>query len=453
MAFLVTAGCKDVAAQQPTRHYPPDTPATRHFGRAASTLGLGEAGPYLFDRYWLQRDYTRISFQTIGDNLKPSSWAWDNDPFQTNEIGHPYHGSILFNAFRSNGFQFWPSAAAAFAGSYLWESFAENQAPAPNDFINTGFGGMVLGEMTHRMSGKLVNNRSRGFMRQVNEVLAMLINPSEGLTRLTTGKWGRPAAPDEMDATPMSIDLEGGMRKYSPDHSNPFSDGSFRFYGRLHLLYGSPYNDLRSPFSNLHLTVEVGQDDSSRVNIVSVYGSLTGLRLHLFGLEQVAVLSANYDYINNEAFFYSAQSVQMNLYSGFRLAGPFSVNMQLAAGPVILAAVPDGYLFEGRNYDYGPGLAFHASASIFIGSRFHYYFTYRGGWMSTVNGNSDGYFLHAITNEAGFRLVDNLSLVVEYGYFGLHGAYRHYNTVDRTYPYLRSAIRWGFGFREPGARR
>ncbi|HLI92082.1 MAG TPA: DUF3943 domain-containing protein, partial [Puia sp.] len=338
--------------------------APRNFGRAALTFGLGEAGPFLFDRYWLQRDYARISFQSIGYNLKPSSWAWDDDPFQTNEFGHPYHGSIFFNALRSNGYGFWQSAAAAFAGSYLWESFAENQAPAPNDFINTGFGGMVLGEMTHRMAGKLVKNRSRGIQRQANEFLALLINPSEGLTRIVTGRWGRPAPVSEYDATPMSIDVEGGIRKYSPDHANPFSDGRFAVYGRLHLLYGSPYQDLNTPFSNLHITIEAGQDDSSKVNIVSVYGSLTGWKLHLAGRQQAAVVSANYDYINNEAFFYSAQSIRMNFYSDFALPARIRINTQLAAGPVILAAVPDGYLFEGRDYDYGPGLAIHASATV-----------------------------------------------------------------------------------------
>lgn len=441
------AGITLARAQPTVRPVSMDTAAaTRNFGRAALTFGLGEAGPYLFDRYWLQRDYARISLQSLGENLKPSSWAWDNDPFQTNEIGHPYHGSIFFNALRSNGYGFWQSTAAAFAGSYLWETFAENQAPAPNDFINTGFGGMVLGEMTHRMAGKLVNNGGRGMRRQASEIMALFINPSEGFTRIITGKWGRPASTGDWDPTPMSIDVEGGMRKYNPDHTNPFSNGRFTVYGRLHLLYGSPYEDLHTPFSNLQVTMEAGQDDSSKVNIVSVYGSLAGWKLHLGGGQQVAAVSANYEYINNEAFFYSAQSIRMNLYSDFLLPGRIRISTQLAAGPIILAAVPDEYLFDGRDYDYGPGLAVHASADVLQGDRLHYNISYRGNWMYTANGNSSRYFLHVITNEAGVRLVDNLSLVLEYGYFSLYGSYHHYNTVDKTYPYVRFAVRWRLDF-------
>ena len=130
----------------------------KYFSRAAGELVLAQAAPFLFDRYITRKAYARISFGSIGHNLQPSSWTWDDDGFQTNQIGHPFHGSLFFNAFRSNGYSFWQSVPAAFAGSYIWETFAENQAPSPNDFINTGFGGIVLGEMTHRMSARLVNN-------------------------------------------------------------------------------------------------------------------------------------------------------------------------------------------------------------------------------------------------------------------------------------------------------
>ena len=30
-------------------------------------------------------------------------WEWDEDSFQTNMFGHPYHGGLYFNAARSNG--------------------------------------------------------------------------------------------------------------------------------------------------------------------------------------------------------------------------------------------------------------------------------------------------------------------------------------------------------------
>lgn len=419
---------------------------TRHFQRAATTLLLAEATPFLFDRYIANKDYARISFSTIGYNLKPSSWTWDDDGFQTNQIGHPFHGSLFFNAFRSNGYSFWQSVPAAFAGSYIWETFSENQPPAPNDFINTGFGGVVLGEMTHRMTARLLNNHSRGLKRQVNEVLAMLINPSNGFSRITSGQWGRPSGPPTAeDSIPMGIELQAGLRKYNVNNTNPFRDGKFGVYGRIHLLYGDPYQYLREPFSNLHITAEFGQDDSSKVNVISVYGSLTGWMIHSEKFRHVAVLSANYDYINNAAFFYSGQSIRMNLYSEFPLRHDLVIHTVIAAGPVILAAVPDHYLYKTRDYDYGPGIAFSSSAGLGLAGRFYYNVTYRGGWMHTTDGIATGYFLQALTNEISLRTVDNTFIVMESGYFNLHGNYSHYQTVDKTYPYLRLSVRWRLG--------
>jgi len=419
---------------------------THHFQRAAATLALAEASPFLFDRYVANKEYARISFSTVGYNLKPSSWTWDDDGFQTNQIGHPFHGSLFFNAFRSNGYSFWQSVPAAFAGSYIWETFSENQPPAPNDFINTGFGGVVLGEMTHRLTDRLLNNHSRGLNRQVNEILAMLINPSNGFTRLTSGQWGKPPITlTAEDSIPMGIELQTGLRKYNVNNTNPFRDGKFGLYGRIHLLYGDPYKYLSQPFSNLHITAEFGQDDSSKVNIVSVYGSLTGWIIHSAKFRHVAVLSANYEYINNAAFFYSGQSIRMNLFSEFPIRRNLVIHTAIAAGPVILAAVPDHYLYKTRDYDYGPGIAFSLSGGFTLAGRLSYNVTYRGGWMHTTDGIATNYYLQAFTNEISIRTIGNAFLVMESGYFNLHGNYSHYETIDKTYPYLRLSARWRLG--------
>src|SRR3569833_3006343 len=109
----------------------------RNFGRSTFEFGLGETVSWVLDHYVSRESWANISFKSMGHNFKPSSWAWDNDEFQTNQIGHPFHGSIFFNSFRSNGYNFWQSVPASFAGSYVWETLGETQAPSINDFINT----------------------------------------------------------------------------------------------------------------------------------------------------------------------------------------------------------------------------------------------------------------------------------------------------------------------------
>lgn len=429
--------------------------------RASGELLLAGVAPFLFDRYITRQDYARISWQSVGHNLSPGSWEWDYDGFQTNQIGHPYHGSVFFNSFRSNGYGFWASAGAAFAGSYLWETFSENQAPAPNDFINTGFGGAILGETTHRLAGKLVNNNSRGLKRQAAEVLAFLINPMNGFNRIVSGRWGKPvicypaagSGPGAMplggnggacpfDPTPLRVELDAGMRKYGANGAHVFRDGRYGIYGRVRMNYGDPSTDRRTPFSNISIAVEAGQDDSAAINVVTVYGSLTGWALRLGKSRQVLVLSANYDYFHNAAFLYSGQSIRANLFSHFVIGGKSGVDVSLGGGPVVLAAVPNSYLFHTRDYDYGPGLAYNAGGRLDLAGRLSYSLHYRGGWMKTINGNGSHYFLHAATNEVSVRILPDCSLSGELGYFALRGEYAHFAAVSRVYPYLRVSLRF-----------
>jgi hypothetical protein len=435
---------------------PPDTVAkTKHFGRAAIELGLAEVVPWTFDKFLKKAPYANISFKTVAHNLNPGSWAWDNDNFQTNQFGHPYQGSLFFSSFRSNGYSFWQAAPAAFVGSYIWESTAENQAPAPNDFINTGFGGIVLGEMTYRMSNKIINEHASGLKRQKQEVLAFVVNPMNGLTRLLNGKWGKVKFEDDpnvpgpvVDSSKISAEFDLGGRKFSVRGGGPMNTGGkFGWYSRASLLYGNRYDDYKTPFSNILVTAEFGQDDSTKVNVISVYGSLTGWLIESNSeVRHIAIISANYDYIHNEAFFYGGQSVKMNLYSEFKLDDDFKLNTAVGAGPVVLAAIPDPYLYKGRNYDYGPGFAVNGMAGIGVDDHLFLSVNYRGGFMETLNGNSSHYFLHTVTGELSFKIVDGLSLAGEGGYFRLNGTFKNYADIAKTYPYLRTSVRYAVDF-------
>jgi len=412
------------------------------FGRAAIELGAAELTPFIIDRYIRNMDYAHISWQTVGHNLKPNSWAWDNDGFQTNQFGHPYHGSLFFNAFRTNGYSFWQSAPVAFVGSYLWETFAENQAPAPNDFINTSLGGIILGEMTYRLSNKIINNHSRGFKRQASEVFALIINPMNGINRILDGKWGKVSRnTTEQDSSKVRAEFDLGLRKFNVNNANVFRSGHFGWFARARLLYGTPFEDFKTPFSNINITAELGKDDSTLLNVVSVYGSITGWKVFTSSqAKHLAILSANY--IHNAAFFYGGQSIKFNLYSEFTPTKKLKINTTVGAGPVILGAVPDDYKFQGRNYDYGPGFGINGGGKITVMDHFSAGINYRGGWLITLNGNPSHYFLHAVSSEIGYTFVNNFSIFMEPGFFSLKGIYNNYPDVNRTYPYLRLSARY-----------
>ncbi|HEY0244665.1 MAG TPA: DUF3943 domain-containing protein [Mucilaginibacter sp.] len=424
----------------------------KRFGRASIQLGLAEVLPWTFDKFLKRAPYANISFKSAAHNLKPSSWTWDQDNFQTNQFGHPYHGSLFYSAFRANGYSFWQAAPATFVGSYLWETFGEKDPPAPNDLINTGFGGVVLGEMTYRLSNKIINKHRRGFRRQLDEVLALLINPMNGLTRILDGKWGKVANPniitiDEEDSSEIGAEFDMGLRKFNNNDISVLKTGHLGWYGRARLLYGTPYENYKTPFSNISITAEFGQDDSTKVNIISVYGSLTGWLIQsTSSVKHLAIISANYDYIHNSAFFYGGQSVKLNLFSEFVLDKGIKLNTAVGAGPVILAAIPDPYIFNGRNYDYGPGFAINGSAGLNIDGHLFYSVNYRGGWMETLNGNSSHYFLHTVTTEFSYMFIKGLAVSAEAGYFALNGTYKNYPDQDKRYPYLRTSLRYSVNF-------
>ena len=132
------------------------------------------------------RDDYRISIESIRRNLH-SSWTTDSDPFRTNQLGHPYQGSVYHGFARSAGLDFWPSLGLTFAGSAGWEIAGENTKPSRNDQVASGIGGSFLGEPLYRMANLLLENGGNMPARW-REALAAVISPANGFNRLVYGK-------------------------------------------------------------------------------------------------------------------------------------------------------------------------------------------------------------------------------------------------------------------------
>ena len=148
------------------RHYTSDSTLLqprRPWKAALETFGLNML-VWSFDRYIVKEDWAYINGHTIKSNFKKGP-VWDTDQFTTNLFSHPYHGSLYFNAARSNGMNFWQSAPFAAGGSLMWEFFMENEPPSINDMLATTFGGIELGEITYRLSDLFIDNRSSGAER------------------------------------------------------------------------------------------------------------------------------------------------------------------------------------------------------------------------------------------------------------------------------------------------
>lgn len=418
----------------------------QHFWRAAGTLMLTEAIPLVYDRYIANQDYARISFKTIGDHFKFSAWKWDDDGFTENQFGHPYHGNLFFNTFRNNGYSYWQSVPAAFVGSYLWETIAENQAPAPNDLINTTMGGMTLGEMTYRIAHKILNPNKRGFNRTSREIFATIVNPVMGFTRATTGKWSKVSDdPNFTDPATIFATVDVGLRRFNAKSSDVFGKGKNAVFGRASLLYVDSTASVTTPFREFFVRAEIGNDDSATINNLSVYGALTGWDIG--GNEntiQRAIISVNYDLYHNSAFYYGAQGFNAAWQSHYYLPNS-DISGIVGIGAIALAAIPNQYLHFGANrrYDYASGGSALANISYAYKKRFFADLIYRGNLVRTISGlNGSHYFLNNYVVSVGYRFWKNLSANLEYSGLTLKSYYRDYPNDTKRYPIGRIFVRY-----------
>ncbi|MFI5218090.1 MAG: DUF3943 domain-containing protein [Bacteroidia bacterium] len=421
----------------------------KRFWRASGELMLVQVIPWAFNYYVRDAEFAHISWESIKHNLKFSSWEWDDNSFNTNQFAHPYHGSMYFSAFRTNGYSFWQSAPAAFAGSFMWETCGETHPPAQNDFINTSLGGISIGEMTYRFSNLIVNNHQRGFKRQVNEVLAFLVNPMNGFNRILDGRWGRVMG-NPADRVPSMLygTLDAGYRRFSEDINDVFTKGDNEFFVRANIQYGNPYQDFEKPFSNFSLIGELGAADSSTLNNIQINGVLYGKHLKEDDeVNHVLTVTMNYDYIKNSVLQYGAQSFNFKLLSDHMYGEKSDIFTEAGIIGVALGSIPDDYLYygEGRNYDYGPGAGLLLGFKFNLADRFWWGTNYKGIWFQTLNGNESSFFLNVITTDFRYFVSTQFSLSLNAGYFTQKGYYDDYDDVEKHYPYARIGVGYTIG--------
>lgn len=165
----------------PKLDFSADTAARKNYFLPVAEIVGFEAILNLANRGDASGDY-KSNLSSINRNLR-SSWTTDNDPFRTNQLGHPYAGSMYHGFARSAGLNYWESLAYTFAGSALWEIAGENTRPSRNDQINTGIGGSFLGEALFRLSNLMLEHGG-DTPPLWSELGAAAISPAAGFNRL-----------------------------------------------------------------------------------------------------------------------------------------------------------------------------------------------------------------------------------------------------------------------------
>ncbi len=253
-------------------------PSEKHPWRALAEVTAINVGVQLFDRWVLNSDFAQTTLNSLKRNFT-DGMVWDNDFFVTNMFAHPYHGNLYFNAARTNGLTFWESAPYSLLGSAMWEFLGETEPPAINDIIATTCGGMALGEMTHRLSRTILDDRDRGWKRFWREAAATIINPIQGIHRIVSGDAWRVRSDHyryhDFREIPVDVSFSVGWR-YLADDGALFR-GVHAPYLNFYLLYGTavdgethktPYD-----FFDLDATISIGGGQKT-VNNISIVGRL-----------------------------------------------------------------------------------------------------------------------------------------------------------------------------------
>ena len=408
----------------------------KHPWKAALEAFAINVGVQCFDQFVMNEEFAKISFHSIKHNIE-TGFVWDNDQFSTNLFAHPYHGGLYFNAARTHGMNFWESVPYSFCGSLMWETTCEIEPPAINDLMATTFGGIAIGEVTHRVSNLVFDDRLSGFPRFMREFLGTLICPIKGLNRILSGDaWrvrGKYYKYHDYQRSPVSFSALAGYR-YLADNNTLFR-GEGNPYVRFNLVYGDLFDgETTKPYDYFTLDATFGLSSNQPL--------ITGL--HLLGrLWSVPVEVSKGTEMEFGIFqhfnYYDSQPVK----DGTSLV-PYRISEAASFGPGIIYRFPqvgnltrfeqrvflDGILLGGsltdhynvidRDYNMGSGysvkaisfMEFGKVATFQIGADYYRIFTWKG-YEGKDLATTDPLYLNAQGDKG------NASLLVLNARFGL----------------------------------
>jgi len=354
-----------------------------------------------FDRHVLGTDFASNA-STIRRNLH-SSWVVDRDPFQINQLGHPYAGSMYHAFARSAGLNYWESLGYTFAGSALWEIAGERSPPSRNDQINTGIGGSFLGEILFRLSNLTLEHENvPPFWR---ETAAALISPSVGFNRLAFGDRFRTLFPSN-DPVYFSrlqvgyshrVQNSAGLSAAEEKASEALIDYSID-YG----LPGKPGYTYARPFD--YFSLQATASSANGAESLLTRGLLVG-RDYEAGPHYRGVwgLYGIYDYIAPQTFRVSSTAAALGTTAQWRLSDTMALQGTALAGAGY-TAVGTTHSTADNDYHYGVSPQGLLALRLIFGERAAVDLTAREYFVSRVGAAARGGHDNIVRLDASFTV-------------------------------------------------
>ena len=271
-----------------------------------------------------------VTQDTIRQNAR-RSWHVDADPFEINQIGHPYMGAIFQTTARSAGLNFWQASAYTFFASVGWEIAGESTQPSINDQIATGLGGTFLGEALFRAAHLLLETVD-GRPTKMRRLLTFGLAPGVAVNRSAFGRRFDAITPGFNPAYDVraSMGTQVEMRRTNfldtaGSTGSAVLDASIE-YG----LPGDPAYRYARPFDYFSLRAAVST--ANVLEALSTRGLLVGLA---YGLERGSGawgLYGSFDYHAVAAFRSSSTALLAGTSFGTRMGAASWAQLTLAGG-------------------------------------------------------------------------------------------------------------------------
>ncbi|HEV8197823.1 MAG TPA: DUF3943 domain-containing protein [Gemmatimonadales bacterium] len=394
-----------------------------------------------FNAWVLKDSLFYVNSHSWNTNLK-RGWDFDKDDFVVNMLGHPYNGSAYFATGRDNGLSYWAAAPLVFFHSAVWEYFGETTQPSINDLVDTGLGGIALGEMFHRVAATIRNNEAGGGGRTLRELAALPFDPVGTVNRLVRGEWSK-KAPNPAEHNPIGTVLRvgGGVGLVRGPGTLIGSLKSADFSSILFadIKYGDSYTDtLKKPFDAFSARVLLAPGHGGLEQLVGV-GRIAGTEIgstqwHRHQIE----LNQRFEYLNNGALQFGAQTLQLGLSSRVHISGKYWFRTLVGADAIVLAAINAPGAGVGlRKYDYGPGVGGTLTAGIEHGGTPYLIVQYQPAYVRSLSGANADHLTSFAAAEANIPVLNHLTLTIHTTYYDRLSKYADGTRSHRRFPEVR----------------
>ena len=349
-----------------------------------------------------ERDDYRVTAGSIRRNLR-SGWGTDQDPFETNQLGHPYQGAMYHGFARSAGLDYWHSLGYTFAGSALWEIAGERTRPSRNDQIASGIGGTFLGEALFRMSS-LVLERGGGLPRFWREAAATAIDPATGFNRLVFGErsGGVFSSHDAAYFSRLQLGYSGSVKRDTGSSTADFKRNEAQVdfsidYG----LPGTPGYEYTRPFD--YFNFRATASSANGIENVMTRGLLVGMSYQAGpAYRGVWGLYGSYDYIAPQTFRISSTALSIGSTAQWWLGDTLSLQGTAMAGLGYAAVGTTRGAVGERDYNYGVAPQALLALRLTQGDTASLEFAVREYFVSSVASGTSGGHDNIIRADASF---------------------------------------------------